>query len=153
MRIPLSVAFLLVDGAGIRLGILAVSAVSDIVDGWWARRIGGSRIGAALDPVCDKLFVGAAFFVVARSQALSLVEIAGVLLRDLTAAVAFLVTLVRRRPTTLQARTGGKAVTIGQVLTVAAFLTESSLLRPLAWVTAAISIYAIYDYTRAAMRR
>lgn len=153
LRIPLSVGFLLADGSGLRFGILAMVAASDMADGWWARRIGGSRLGVALDPVCDKLFVAVAFYVVARSGALSLVEILGVLLRDLTAAVAFVVTLVRRHPTTLPARAGGKAVTICQLLALVAFLAGSELLRPLAWATAAISLYAIYDYSRAALHR
>lgn len=153
LRLPLAVAFVLVTGAAERLAIVAVAAVSDVVDGIWARRIGGSRCGAVLDPVADKLFMVAAFFVVLRSGLLHPVEIVAVLLRDLVAFGAFLTTVVLGRTTTLPARAGGKAVTVGQVLTVIAFLAESALLRPLAWATGAISVYAIADYGRAAWRR
>ena len=83
---------------------------------------------------------------------LSLIELIGVMIRDITAAVAFLATLVLRRPTTLPARAGGKAVTVLQVLTLVAFLAGSELLQPLAWATGAVSVYAIYDYTREVLR-
>ena len=83
---------------------------------------------------------------------LSLIELIGVMIRDITAAVAFLTTLVLRRPTTLPAQAGGKAVTVLQVLTLVAFLAGSELLRPLAWATGAVSVYAIYDYTREVWR-
>ena len=45
-----------------------------------------------------------------------------------------------------------KAVTVGQILTLVAFLLDSRFLRPLAWATAGAGLYAIWDYTRAAAR-
>ncbi len=153
LRVPLAVAFVLVENQGFRFGILVLAAVTDFFDGFWARRIGGSRMGVVLDPVCDKLFVAGAFFVVIRSGVLTPLEVLGVLLRDIVALLAFLGTWIRRRPTTLPARAGGKAVTVGQLLTLLAFLAGSDLLRPLAWATAAISVYAIADYTRFARNR
>ncbi len=150
---PLAVAFVVVDTAVGRFVILALASVSDFFDGIWARRIGGSRLGVALDPVCDKIFIVAAFVVVIRSGVLSTWEILGVLLRDIVAVIAFLATWMLRRPTTLPARAGGKAVTVCQLLTLLAFLAGSDLVRPLAWATAAISVYAIADYSRAAWHR
>lgn len=153
LRLPLAVAFLLVDDMVGRVAILAVAALTDFADGLWARQIGGSRLGAVLDPVCDKLFMLAAFAVVWTAHVLSPLELLGVLLRDIVALFAFLTTWALRRPTTLPARAGGKAVTVGQLLTLAAFLLESDLVRPLAWATAAIAVYAIADYSRAARHR
>lgn len=135
-----------------RLAIVATAAVTDVIDGVWARRLGGSRLGVVLDPVCDKLFMAATFYVVYRSGALSLWEIGGVLIRDVLAALGFLATLLLGHPTTLPARAGGKAVTVCQLLTLVAFVAGSDLLRPLAWATAAIAVYAIADYTRLAWR-
>ncbi len=147
---PLAVVFLMVPDTTVRFVVLVLAAASDFVDGIWARRIGGSRMGVVLDPVCDKTFVVLAFVVVLRSGVLAPLELVGVLLRDLVAMLAFGATWALRRPTTLPARAGGKAVTVGQLLTLLAFLAGSDLLRPLAWATAAISVYAIADYTRAA---
>jgi CDP-diacylglycerol--glycerol-3-phosphate 3-phosphatidyltransferase/cardiolipin synthase len=151
-RIPLAILFVVAPGAGWRLSILMIAAASDLGDGLVARRWGGSRLGAFLDPVADKLFAACAFGVILASGTLAPLEVLGVLIRDIVAAIAFLATVVLRRPASIPARLGGKAVTIGQLLTVVAFLGDSPLLRPLAWATAAMALYAIWDYQRVAPR-
>jgi cardiolipin synthase len=151
-RIPLAVAFLLLPDPLARLLILAVAAATDLLDGALARRLGSSRFGAFIDPVADKLFMAAAFLVVALSRQLTWYEISAVLLRDLAATIAFLVTSFSGRAMAIPARLGGKAVTVAQVLTLIAFLTDSPLLRPLAWATGAVALYAIWDYNAAAPR-
>src|SRR2546427_1119631 len=152
LRVPLAVAFPFVHHPGAQLGVVAAVAVTDFFDGMLARRFGSSRAGAVLDPVADKLFMAAAFLTVARSGRLHPIEIAGVLARDIVAALAFLGVGIGRRPATLPARAGGKAVTVGQLLTLLAFIPDSSVVRPLGWATAAVGLYAIWDYGRAATR-
>ncbi|MBA3259086.1 MAG: CDP-alcohol phosphatidyltransferase family protein [Gemmatimonadales bacterium] len=149
VRVPLAVAFPLVSNPA-RLGILAAAAVTDLLDGPLARRFGSSVLGSVIDPVADKLFMASAFGVVAFSGRLQPYEIAGVLLRDIVATVAFASTLLSHRPRAIPARAGGKAVTVAQMLTLVAFLTDSQLLRPMAWATAGIAVYAIWDYYRIA---
>jgi CDP-diacylglycerol--glycerol-3-phosphate 3-phosphatidyltransferase/cardiolipin synthase len=149
VRIPLALAFVLVPGARARIVILVLAVASDLLDGPLARRFGSSRLGPLADPVADKLFMAAAFGVVAFSGRLAWYEIVGVLLRDLAATLAFVVVWVRGRPASIPARAGGKAVTVAQSLALVAFLLGSELLRPLAWATAAIALYAIWDYYRA----
>jgi CDP-diacylglycerol--glycerol-3-phosphate 3-phosphatidyltransferase/cardiolipin synthase len=151
-RIPLAGLFILVTTPSARFTVLAVTALSDLLDGPWARRMGGSRFGAFLDPFCDKVFMATAFFAVIRADVLPPLEIVGVLIRDIMAAAAFVGSIILRRPTSIPARAGGKAVTWCQMLTLTAFVAESDLLRPLAWATAAISVYAIADYGRVAWR-
>lgn len=143
----------MVSSSQIRLAILLVAAVTDLLDGVIARRIGSSRFGPVIDPVADKLFMLAAFIVVGLSGQLHWYETAGVLLRDLMATLAFIYVVVTRRPRAIPARLGGKAVTIAQLLTLLAFLTDSPLIRPLAWSTAAIALYAIWDYGRVASQQ
>lgn len=130
--------------------ILGIAAATDLLDGVLARRFGSSALGSLIDPVADKLFMAAAFGVVAVSGRLAPYEVVGVLLRDIVATVAFVVTIYSHRPRAIPARTGGKAVTVAQVLTLVAFLTGSPLLQPLAWATTAIGLYAIWDYVRVA---
>ncbi|HET6579827.1 MAG TPA: CDP-alcohol phosphatidyltransferase family protein, partial [Gemmatimonadales bacterium] len=149
VRIPLAAAFPFVSNDW-RLGLLGAAAVSDLLDGRIARRFGSSTVGPVIDPVADKLFMVSAFGVVAASGRLEWYEIAGVLLRDIVATIAFVATLVSRRPRAIPARAGGKAVTVAQVLTLVAFLTDSPRLRPLAWATSAVALYAIWDYYRVA---
>lgn len=148
-RIPLAVAFPLVPNNW-RMAILAVAAATDLLDGPLARRFGSSALGTLIDPVADKLFMAAAFGVVAVSGRLEPYEIVGVLLRDIVATVAFVATILSHRPRAIPARAGGKAVTVAQVLTLVAFLTDSQLLQPMAWATTGIAIYAIWDYYRIA---
>jgi len=149
-RLPMALAFILVPSSGVRLAVLAAAAGTDLLDGFIARRTGSSRLGAFLDPVADKLFMASAFGVVAFSGALDPFEILAVLIRDVVATIAFVATLVSRRPAAIPARIGGKAVTVGQVLTLVAFLVGSPYLRPLAWATGAIGLYAIWDYQKVA---
>lgn len=151
-RLPLALVFIAVPTAMGRLIVLAVAAGTDLLDGVIARRIGSSRFGGFIDPVADKLFMLAAFGVVFASGRLTWYEVGGVLLRDLVASIAFLVTLISRRPMAIPARLGGKAVTVAQLLTLVAFLTDSPFLRPLAWATAAVALYAVWDYNAAAPR-
>ena len=134
------------------MAILAVAAVTDLLDGIWARHLGGSRLGAILDPICDKVFMAAGFWVVLKSGLLQPLEIVGTLLRDIVSVAGYLLVTLLRRPTTLPARAGGKAVTVCQLLTLTAFVLRPDLVRPLAWATVAISLYAIADYGRAAWK-
>ena len=152
LRIPLAVAFPFVGHAGWQLAIVGAAAVSDFLDGWLARRYGGSRLGAILDPIADKVFMLAAFLTVAERGLLMWWEILGVLARDIVAAIGSVSVWLGRHPVALPARAGGKAVTVCQLLTLTAFIGESPLVRPLAWATAAIAVYAIWDYGRAAAR-
>jgi phosphatidylglycerophosphate synthase len=152
VRIPLALAFVFAPDSDWRLGVLAASAASDLLDGPVARRFGSSALGPIVDPIADKLFMACAFGVVAFSGELELYEIAAVLLRDVVAAVAFVSTFLSHKPRAIPARPGGKAVTVAQVLTLVAFLLNSPLLRPMAWATGAIAIYAIWDYYRVAPR-
>lgn len=152
LRLPLAAAFPLTASHGWHLAIVAVAAASDFVDGRLARRVGPSRVGAVLDPVADKLFMLAAFLTVASHGLLTWWELVLVLSRDIVAGLAVLGVWLLGRPMTLPARAGGKAVTVCQLLTLVAYIAESPLVRPLAWATAAISVYAIWDYGRAAAR-
>lgn len=150
VRVPLAVCFVVFPAMEVRLVTLVLAGLTDLLDGAVARRFGGSRLGAFLDPVTDKLFMAAAFGVVALSGRLAWYEIAAVLARDAVAAIAFLVTAVSGRASAIPARLGGKAVTVCQMLTLLAFLAESPFLRQLAWATGAIALYAIWDYSHAA---
>lgn len=152
LRVPLAIAFPFAGTPAWQLSIVAAAAITDYLDGYLARHYGGSRLGAVLDPIADKLFMLSAFLVVARRGLLEWWEIAGVLSRDILAAVGTLGVWMLRRPVALPARAGGKAVTVCQLITLVAFIAESPLVRPLAWATAAIAVYAIWDYGRAAAR-
>ncbi len=151
-RLPLALAFAVYSGVGTRIAVLAAAAGSDLLDGALARRLGPSRLGAWMDPVADKVFMLTAFITLGFTGALGWVEIAGVLLRDVFTPLGYFVSWLAHRPFAVPARVGGKAVTVGQTLTLFAWLLDSSYLRPLAWTTAAMALYAIADYGWLAVR-
>ena len=150
VRIPLAAVFPFLRHATGQLAVIGMVAASDFFDGKLARRLGGSRAGPLLDPAADKVFMAAAFIAVWRWGLLQPLEIVGVLSRDIVAVLGAVARWVWRRTVALPARAGGKAVTVGQLLTLVAAVAASPLVRPLAWATAAIALYAIYDYGRAA---
>jgi cardiolipin synthase len=152
LRIPLAAAFLLVSHTGWRLGIVGTAALTDLLDGPVARRLGSSQFGPVIDPFADKVFMAAAVGVVAFSGRLEVWEIVGVLLRDIVATVAFAATVLSHQPRAIPARSSGKAVTVAQILTLVAFLIDSPYLRQIAWATTVIAVIAILDYIRAAPR-
>ena len=153
VRIPLAIAFPIVTSTPVRLVVLALAAATDLGDGWVARRFGSSRIGAILDPIADKLFVAVAFAVVLASGKLTWYEVVAVLARDIVATVAFFSTLATGKATAVPARLGGKAVTLLQMLTLVVFVLDLPRLRPLAWMTAGVALYAIYDYIQPFFRK
>ena len=148
VRVPLAVAFPLVgEGGG---SSCRRRRGSDLLDGFLARRVGSSRFGPVIDPVADKLFMAVAFGTVFFSGR---TDVVGTGRR--ARARHHRHRRVRRDggPGPRQrhpARAGGKAVTFLQVTTLFAFVLDSPFLRPLAWATAAVALYAIWDYTRAA---
>ena len=152
LRLPLAAAFPFVQRPAAQLGLVAAAAASDFFDGMLARRLGGSRAGAVLDPTADKVFMAAAFITVARADLLHPLEIAGVLGRDIVAALGYVGAWLLRHPMTLPARAGGKAVTVLQLLTLVACIVRSPHVRSIAWATTAVGLYAIWDYGRAAAR-
>lgn len=153
LRIPLAIVFPIVTSTPVRLVVLGLAAATDLGDGWVARRFGSSRIGAVLDPIADKLFVAVAFAVVLASGRLTWYEVIAVLARDIVATVAFFSTLATGRATAVPARLGGKAVTLLQMLTLVFFVLDLPRLRPLAWMTAGVACYAIYDYNQPFFRK
>ena len=153
LRIPLAIAFPMFPDPSIRLVVLLLAGISDLGDGWLARRFGSSRIGAVLDPIADKLFVAVAFAVVWGVGALTWYEVVAVLARDIVATIAFVSTVATGRATAVPARVGGKVVTVLQMLTLIVFVLNWPHLQSLAWMTGGIALYAIYDYNQPFFRK
>ncbi len=59
-RLPLAALFpAVVDHPLAAISVLAVTGLTDVADGWYARRFGrATPTGAVVDPLTDKLFVG-----------------------------------------------------------------------------------------------
>lgn len=83
LALPLGVCILRGDYSW-ALGIGVVAGLSDALDGFIARRLGVfSRIGAALDPIADKLLIMVSFVCLAQVALVSWYLTAAVIARDL----------------------------------------------------------------------
>ena len=121
--IPVFVSLLVYRRPGSALLAFAAAAVTDLLDGYVARRHGSqSRLGAFLDPLADKLLLVSSFITLTYLKVLPFWITAVVLTRDVilivgTLLIHMLGARVYPRPTSL-----GKAATFFQVVTVLAAL-------------------------------
>jgi CDP-diacylglycerol--glycerol-3-phosphate 3-phosphatidyltransferase/cardiolipin synthase len=148
-RFPLAAAFLATEATSVRVALIGAASLTDVLDGWLARRQQATRLGALLDPIADKTFVLVAISAFLIAGELSTLEYFVILLRDFATAVGFLVAYMRSDldPKNFKARMSGKVVTVLQLATVLALVLHAAMLRPLIWAVGAASLWAIVDYT------
>ncbi len=154
-RILLAGAFVLTHGALARLALVGVAGATDYLDGWLARRHGGSRYGAVIDPAADRVFVVAVIASLVVEDAMTLRQSLVLLARDIATTLGVLVgaLLPVVRPARLESRWSGKVVTALQFATLVAILAEPASLRLMLPMVAVASALSIADYSLAAWRR
>ena len=153
LRIPLAMLFPMVFPLrAAALGVLAAAGISDVLDGWLARRLNQTTpTGAVVDPVTDKLFV---LSVVATLVVKGQLSILGVFLLtvreigELPLVVWFVIShrVRRARATKASANVPGKAVTSLQFATIAAALVHSRIQGALLDATAGAGLVAALAY-------
>ena len=135
------------------LVVLGLAGLSDMLDGWVARRRPHpSSCGPWLDPLCDKVFIILVLTGLYLSHAPPLAitlplltrEAAGVLLFILR----FLVPSMRGVRYDYSAHAVGKATTVTQFLTVAALVLRRAEARPLAMLCAGLGLLSAVTYAR-----
>ena len=153
-RVVLAGAFLLTAGTVARLALIAVAGATDYFDGWLARRSGGSRYGAIIDPAADRVFVVAIVVTLVVENVLSIGQCLVLMARDLVTTLGVLVVRLAPslRPPRLEARWSGKVVTALQFVTLIAILLEPSSLAWLLPIVALASAISIGDYSLAIWR-
>jgi len=151
-RLVLAAAFTVADSTEIRIVIVMVALATDYLDGWIARRSRSmTRAGALLDPFADRVFVLVGVSVFLFEGSLSTLGYFVMISRDLMTAIGFLVAraVPSLRPVAFHARFPGKLVTVLQLATFIAILIRPPAARPMIWVVAVASAWAIADYTLA----
>lgn len=148
-RFPLAAAFLALDAIPARVALIGAASLTDVLDGWLARRQQTTRLGALLDPIADKTFVLVAISAFLVTGELSTAEYFIILSRDFATAIGFLVAFVMPGldPKNFKARKSGKVVTVLQLATVLVLVLHAPQLRTLVWLVGAASVWAIIDYT------
>ena len=132
------------------VGADELSLATDYLDGWIARQYGPmTRVGALLDPFADRVFVlvGVAMFLLEGT--LSTFEYFVMISRDLMTAIGFLVAraMPSLRAVAFKARFPGKLVTVLQLASFLGLLVRPQAAEPMILVVAAVSVWAIVDYT------
>ncbi|MBI4269020.1 MAG: CDP-diacylglycerol--glycerol-3-phosphate 3-phosphatidyltransferase [Candidatus Rokubacteria bacterium] len=155
--IPVFVSLMVYRRPGAGLLVFAVAALTDLLDGWVARRSGPSRLGAFLDPMADKLLLTASFVTLTYLKILPFWIAAVVISRDVILVVgALLIHMLggrlHPRPTLT-----GKLATFFQVLTVLSGLLARYFRLPLAprsilWLAAVFTVLSGLQYIVHGMR-
>lgn len=137
------------------LATIAVAALSDGLDGYFARKLGiSSPTGAALDPITDKIFATSVMVSLLAQQRLTLGWAALLSLRELLELplLLWLVTMPRARATRashLKANWLGKLTTGLQFVALVYILLEPSRARGWVFATAGCgALAAIVYWTR-----
>lgn len=154
-RLALAAIFLLTSDLWLRAGLIVLSGLTDVLDGWIARHARlTTRLGALIDPVADRGFAVTAIAALLLDGLLTPLQVCLLLLRDVTTAVGFVVTRVvpTFRPVEVKARMLGKATTAVQTLTLLAALVLPVFVKPLVAVAGVLAVAAVVDYTNAMWR-
>lgn len=150
LRLPLAVVFMLAESNAGRALIIIAAGISDGVDGWLARRLRqASGAGQIVDPITDKLFVLVALATLTARGELSAWMVPALLARDIYTSFAYFIVKALDWRVHFKARFIGKTVTVLQLSVMLAALLLPRAVIPLLIVTAAASLVAIIDYTKA----
>jgi cardiolipin synthase (CMP-forming) len=156
-RVPLAASFpFVVDQPWWALGVIVVSGLSDLADGWWARRFDQmTPTGAVLDGVTDKIFVltvAVTLFVTGRLGPLELLLLG---VRDVGEIAIGLVIALRGDARALheeqRANALGKGTTALQMIAVVMALFGWPWVWPMAVATAIVGLIAAVSYGRQAL--
>jgi len=164
-RLPLGGAFWVALGttatttnALTALGVMAAAAGTDVLDGTIARRRGVSTagMGSWLDPICDKLFVGAVLAALHFQRGVSFSLLALIVARELLQLPMVIVyhvfpTLRHWLRYDFRASYFGKAATIMQFLAIGSLVIGWPTAVPFAWGAFGLGLTALIDYVRRAI--
>ncbi len=158
-RLPLAALFVAcVDVPAAALLVLAAAGLSDVLDGWLARRLDmATATGAFVDPIADKLFVLTVVITLVAQEKLSLLGVALLSTRELgelplVAWFAVSRRAPRERTELPRANVVGKVATTLQFGTIAAALFGLEGLATMLLVTAVGGAVAAMSYWLRALR-
>lgn len=135
--------------------VFSAASISDFVDGYLARRSGTeSRLGQFLDPLADKLLVGAALVVLVDTRAFPLWAALVIGVREIV--VQIFRTNVVQRGGTLPASPAAKLKTMLQIFMVGWWLLPWGRVNAVHWVllggVLVTTLWSGYDYLAGARR-
>jgi cardiolipin synthase len=137
------------------LVLFAIASATDVLDGFLARRFqAGSRLGALMDPVADKVLLSGSFLVLGWKSIIPISLTIFVLGRDLMILGFAIVALARKTRREFPPSAWGKASTAAQIAYVLLAVGHEAGLAPvvvmmiLGWITFVLTIWSGIDYAR-----
>jgi len=136
--------------------VLVVSGLTDLFDGWLARRLNQrSSLGAYLDPIADKLLLSSSFVILAYKQKIAWWPTIIVLSRDILILVVAIVIILISGYRPFPPSIFGKLTTffeIALVFTVVLVAAYPSVnlgpaIHPLMYAVAAIATFSAFHYS------
>jgi CDP-diacylglycerol--glycerol-3-phosphate 3-phosphatidyltransferase/cardiolipin synthase len=135
LRLPLAVAFpFVVANPHAALGVLLASGLTDVLDGWLARRRGQvTAVGAVVDPIADKVFATTVVVTLLVRHQLPLWALPALLAREILEAPLVVWVLVSQsfrgaRKAAARANVPGKLATTVQFVAVLAAIAAPEIL-------------------------
>ncbi|HZW58811.1 MAG TPA: CDP-diacylglycerol--glycerol-3-phosphate 3-phosphatidyltransferase [Woeseiaceae bacterium] len=141
--------------------VFGIAAVTDLLDGWVARRFNqSSRFGEFLDPVADKLMVAIAMILLVQSDPRSTVDFIAMIIIGREIAVSalreWMATIGERA--NVRVSWGGKVKTVLQMFGIAFMLYQKPVLGieiynlgfVLLLLAAGMTLWSMFAYLRAA---
>ncbi len=145
LRLPLAVVFpFVVANARLALAVLVVAGLTDVFDGWLARRMGQvTAVGAVVDPIADKIFAMTVVITLLVRNDMPTWGLLALLSREILEAPLVAWVLVSQsfrgaRKAAAQANIPGKLATVVQFVAVLSAIAAPELLDG-ALVAAAVS--------------
>lgn len=131
----------------------AIASATDVLDGFLARRFqAGSRLGALLDPVADKVLLSGSFLTLGLKGVIPIWLMIVVLGRDVLILGFAILALVRGIRRDFPPSVWGKASTAAQIAYVLFAVGHEAAISPLAvmtglgWLAAALTLWSGIDY-------
>ncbi|HEV8473231.1 MAG TPA: CDP-diacylglycerol--glycerol-3-phosphate 3-phosphatidyltransferase [Methylomirabilota bacterium] len=158
LLIPVFVSLLVYGRPGLAFVVFVTAAVTDLLDGYVARRRGSqSRLGAFLDPMADKLLLISSFVTLTWLKALPFWIAAVVISRDVILVVGALVIHMAGGRIYPRPSWAGKAATFFQILTVvtamgAHYFRMATTSQVMMWLAASFTIVSGLQYIVQGMR-
>jgi phosphatidylglycerophosphate synthase len=158
MRIPLAALFpFVVTRPALAIAVLAAAALTDVLDGWLARRLGeATPTGALVDGIADKL-LGASVLVSLVAYGLMAAPLALLLATREIGELPLALHVLARRSERLadvdrRANVLGKLATALELATVVAVVVRAPHVAFLVTLTAAVGAVAAISYWRREVR-
>jgi cardiolipin synthase (CMP-forming) len=138
----------------------SIASATDVLDGFIARRFhAGSRLGALLDPIADKVLLSGSFLILGLRGVVPMWLMALVLGRDFLILGFAIVALTRKLRRDFPPSVWGKASTAAQIACVlfavghAASITPLIVATILSWIAAALTLWSGIGYVIKMSRR